>query len=80
MKDQLTNEALKKSFKDNFDLAHYAIAAARYLIKAGHEVNVADLLDDVQRNPKMYDVKELEAMDAADRAEREEEAKEETGA
>ena len=80
MKDQLTNEALKKHFKDNFDLAHYAIAAARYLIKSGHEVNISELLDDIQRNPKMYEVKELEAMDAADRAERAEEAKEEAGA
>lgn len=73
MKEQLTNEALKKHFKDNFDLAHFAIAAARYLIRSGHEVNVADLLTDLQRNPKMYDVKELEAMDAADREEQKEE-------
>ena len=68
-KDQLTNEALKKQFKSNFELANYAISAARYLIKSGHEVVVEDLLRDIQKNPNLYRVEDLEA---ADRAEAEE--------
>ncbi len=74
-KGQLTGEALKKHFKNNFELARYAINVAHYFIKAGHEVNVADLLRDIQKNPEQYRIEELEAMERADA----EEGQEETG-
>ncbi len=66
MKEFLTNESLKKIFKNNFELALYAIGAARYYIKSGHEVNIDTLLQDISRNPQQYRVEELEAMDKAD--------------
>lgn len=53
-KEQLTNEQLKKHFKNNFDLARYAINAAQHFIKAGHEVNVTDLLREIQKHPSHY--------------------------
>lgn len=66
MKDNLTNEALKKQFKNNFELALYAIRVARYFVKSGHEVNVDELLRDIQKNPDLYRIEELEAMERAD--------------
>lgn len=66
MKEYLTNESLKKTFKNNFELALYAIGAARYYIKSGHEINIDTLLYDISRNPQQYRVEELEAMDKAD--------------
>jgi len=65
-KEQLTNEALKKQFKNNFELANYAIGVARYFIKSGHEVDIDTLLRDIARNPSQYRVEELEAMERAD--------------
>ncbi len=64
--DQLTNEALKKHFKDNFALAHFAIDAARYLIRAGHEVNIPTLLRDIQRNPSLFSIEELSMLEKGD--------------
>ena len=70
-KDTLTNEALKKQFKNNFELANYAIGVARYFIKSGHEVDIDTLLRDIARNPSQYRIEELEAMDRADAEETE---------
>ncbi len=66
MKEQLTNEALKKQFLDNFALAQFAINVARYLIKAGHEVDVQHLLKDIQKNPGLYTPEQLAAIDKAE--------------
>jgi len=66
-KEHLTNEALKKHFKDNFELAQFAINVARYMIKAGHEVDVCELLKEIQKNPNLYRPEELEAMERAER-------------
>jgi len=68
-KGQLTGEALKKHFKNNFELALYAINVAHYFIKSGHEVNVSDLLRDIQKNPQAYRPEELEALERAEREE-----------
>lgn len=70
-KDQLTSEALKKHFHDNFELAQFAINVARYLIKSGHEVDVPTLLKEIQKNPSMYTPENLELLDKADQAETE---------
>jgi hypothetical protein len=65
-KEQLTNEALKKHFHDNFELAQFAINVARYLIKAGHEVDVPQLLKDIQKNPSLYTPEQLAALEKAE--------------
>jgi len=65
-KEQLTNEALKKQFKNNFELANYAIGVSRYFIKAGHEIDIETLLRDITRNPGQFSVEALEAMEKAD--------------
>ncbi|HEY5234843.1 MAG TPA: hypothetical protein VIJ14_01590 [Rhabdochlamydiaceae bacterium] len=72
-KEQLTNEALKKHFKDNFELALFTINVARYLIKSGHEVDIPQLLKEIQKNPTLYTPEQLEALDKADDADRRDE-------
>ena len=66
MKEQMTSEALKKHFHDNFALAQFAINVARYLIKAGHEVDVPELLKDIQKNPGLYTPEQLAAIEHAE--------------
>ena len=72
-KEQLTNEALKKHFKDNFELALFTINVARYLIKSGHEVDIPELLKEIQKNPTLYTPEQLEALDKAEAEERRDE-------
>jgi hypothetical protein len=72
-KEQLTNEALKKHFKDNFELALFTINVARYLIKSGHEVDIPELLKDIQKNPTLYTPEQLEAIDKAEAEDRRDE-------
>jgi hypothetical protein len=69
VREQLTNEKLKCLFKNNFDLANYAIRLARYSIKSGHEVSIDDLLDEVRRHPNPQYLKDLEMSDMADQEE-----------
>ncbi len=72
-KEQLTNEALKKHFKDNFELALFTINVARYLIKSGHEVDIPQLLKEIQKNPTLYTPEQLEALDKAEEEDRKDE-------
>lgn len=65
-KDTLTNELLKKQFKNNFELANYLIAVAHHLIKAGHEFDLDTLLKDVAKNPNYYRLDDLAALENAD--------------
>lgn len=65
-KDRLTNEALKKHFKNNFELANYVINVGRYFIKAGREMELDDLLKEIEKNPNQYTKEELEAMERED--------------
>ena len=65
-KELLTNEALKKHFKDNFELALFTINVARYLIKSGHEVDIPQLLKEIQKNPSLYTPEHLEALEKAE--------------
>lgn len=66
VKEQLTNEALKKHFHDNFELAQFAINVARYLIRSGHEVDIPYLLKEIQRNPTLYTPENLALLDKAE--------------
>lgn len=71
-KELLTNEALKKHFKDNFELALFTINVARYLIKSGHEVDIPELLKEIQKNPTLYTPEQLAALEKAEEAQPEE--------
>jgi hypothetical protein len=62
-KDTLTNELLKKNFKNNFELANYLISVAHHLIKAGHEFDLDAMLKDVAKNPNYYRLEDLEALE-----------------
>ncbi len=62
-RDRLTQEVLRGLFKNNFELANYAIRLGRYYIKSGHEVNVDSLLDQVRKNPNPEYLKDLQRMD-----------------
>ena len=63
IKETLTNESLRGLFKNNFDLANFAIQLGRYYIRAGHEISLAHLLDQVKKNPSEKFLKELEMLD-----------------
>jgi len=63
MKDLLTNETLRSSFKNNFDLAHFAIELGRYYIHSGHEISLTHLLDEVRKNPSEKFLQELRQLD-----------------
>ena len=63
IKDTLTNEQLKKHFKNNFELANYLISVAHHIIKSGHEFDLDTLLKDVAKNPNHYRLEELAALE-----------------
>ncbi len=63
LKETLTNEKLKGLFKNNFDLANFAIGIARHDVGAGREVNVDALLDEIVRNPKACEEARLKDFD-----------------
>ena len=56
---KLTNEELTKLFRNNFELAMYAIEIARRHIRSGHEFTLKGLLKEVQNNPLKGDLEEL---------------------
>jgi hypothetical protein len=64
---QLTKEKFRGLYKSNFDLANYAIRLAKYQIKAGREVNIDELLDEIRKNPNR--LKELELLDQEEQTE-----------
>jgi hypothetical protein len=63
IKDNLTHEKLRGIFKNNFELANYAIRLGTYLIRAGHEVTLDSLLEEVRKNPSESYLEELKKMD-----------------
>ena len=58
-KQKLTNEVLTKLFRNNFELALYAMEIARRNIKAGKEFTLETLLTEVQNHPLKGDLEEL---------------------
>jgi len=66
MKELLTNESLRGIFKNNFELSHYAISLARYYIRAGHEISLAELFEQIRKNPSQDFLKELEQIEKED--------------
>lgn len=65
-KQQLTNELLRKQFRNNFQLAHQVIALGRFYVKSGHEIHLDKLLEEVRKNPHPDYVKDLEALEKED--------------
>jgi hypothetical protein len=68
-RDQLTNQFLKGLFKNNFELANYAIRLGRYYLKSGREIAVDSLLEEIRRNPSEQYLRDLESIDAEEREE-----------
>ena len=65
-KEHLTNEALRKIFKNNFRLANQSIELCRYYLKSGHDVNLDQILEEICRNPAEDYLKDLMALEAED--------------
>ncbi|HPE85139.1 MAG: hypothetical protein KDK44_05175 [Chlamydiia bacterium] len=56
---KLTNELLTKLFRNNFELAMYAVEIGRRYIRSGKEFTLTSLLKDVQDNPLKGDIETL---------------------
>lgn len=72
IREQLTNQALRGLFKNNFELANQAIRLARFYIKSGHEVEMGKLLSEIKRNPSEEYLRDLQKMEDEDDEEQEE--------
>jgi hypothetical protein len=57
--EPLTHEHLKGLFESNFKLANKVIELARFYVKAGEEVNVDELLEQIYHNPQQHEVELL---------------------
>ncbi|MBM3207390.1 MAG: hypothetical protein FJZ57_02135 [Chlamydiae bacterium] len=66
IKDNLTHEKLRGIFKNNFELANYAIRLGTYFIRSGHELTLDGLLEEVRKNPSEAYLEELQKMDRED--------------
>ena len=52
MTDELTKEAFKEIFEDNFEMTNYAIHLAQEQIHSGNEeLNVTELLREIRKHP-----------------------------
>jgi hypothetical protein len=49
MQDSLTTEALRKKFKNNFDLCNFSIQVGRNMILGGTQSTLAQILEEVDR-------------------------------
>ncbi len=57
-KQDLTNESIMKHFDNNFEVAMYAIDIAQRLIKAGQEVKMTKLLEEIKKHPDQFEIEE----------------------
>lgn len=62
LREQLTNEIIKKNFASDFELANYAIKLAKYSILEGAEFNLGQFLDEIRKNPHKYSNEEIQAL------------------
>lgn len=65
-RDSLTNETIKGLFKNNFLLVNQAINLARFYMRAGHEVKMSKLLNEVKNNPSPDYLKDLQELENED--------------
>ncbi len=61
----LTTENLRKMFKNNFELAHFAIQMGRFCIRGGHS-SLTEILDEVRKYPTEAQLLELEKLEEGD--------------
>lgn len=76
IRNQLTKECIRKHYKDNFEMADYAIRLARYAIHSGSEISLDRFLDEVIRNPHQFTREEIEELEKHKLAEEEESSRE----
>lgn len=63
MRDELTKEAFKEIFDDNFEMTNYAIHLAQQQIHSGNrEVNVSELLNEIRKHPPKLKKEEKEKL------------------
>ncbi len=62
----LTTENLRKMFKNNFELAHFAIQMGRFCIRGGHS-SLTEILDEVRKHPSEAELLELEKLEEGDK-------------
>lgn len=65
-KRPLTNEAFRGLFKNNFKLANQAIRLSHLYVKAGHEMSLGKILDEIRANPSEEYINTLELIEATD--------------
>jgi hypothetical protein len=58
----ITTEKLRKLFKNNFELAHFAIRMGRFCIRGGNS-SLSNILEEVRRNPKEQYLDDLEQIE-----------------
>ena len=59
---ELTTEKLRKMFKNNFELAHFAIRMGRFCIRGG-DGSLSNILEEVRRNPREEYLNDLEMIE-----------------
>jgi len=69
MKQTLTNESLRKQFKNSFSLTNYAIELGRYHLRRGDGLSLQELLKEVRDNPTEEHLRFLEQIDREGRDE-----------
>lgn len=62
-KDYLTHEWLRKEFANNFQLTRQAIELGRFYIRSGHEIQLREILEEVQKHPQPDYVQELKSLE-----------------
>jgi hypothetical protein len=65
-RDSLTNETLKGLFKNNFLLVNQAINLARFYMRAGHEMKLSKILQELKNNPSEQYLKDLQELEDSD--------------
>lgn len=65
MEDILTNEKLRGSFKDSFELTHFAIQVGRAGAFSG-DISLKNVLDWVRKNPNEESLEDLKKVEKED--------------
>ena len=59
MEDLLTNESLRRIFKDSFELTHFAIEVGKRSIPSGN-ISLKEVLTWVKKHPRQEDLCQLD--------------------
>ena len=62
--EDLTTEKIKSHFKNNFELTNYAIAVVRHMVRAGREMELDEILEDIAENPEKYNLEEMAKLES----------------